>query len=207
MAHDLRTAADAADTWAKTGLPILNGLTLPDSVRAKLATSIFDLCIEQFQGIRALIQVQLAGPAMTLYRPQFEAYVRATWLWFAASESQVTKFLEGKEPPKIDIMLAGISKAKNGDAFGTYLGEAKAGIWRNACNYTHGGHLQAKSRIDSEGVRRSFDGALMAQLLEAAKMLSFLAAVGICAVADDEIRANALHRIFQFEGNETLATR
>lgn len=201
MAHDLRTTSLSADAWVKTGLPLLDGMELPTGDRAQVAVSVYDLCIEHFLGIRALIAAQVGGSAMALYRPQFEAYVRATWLSFGASDSEISRFLRGKEPPKIDQMLATISKAENGDAFGNYLTEAKAGMWRNACNYTHGGHLQAKSRIELEHVRRSFDQDLMAQLLDAATMLSFLAAVGMCAVADDQARAQALHAAYTADNN------
>lgn len=63
-----------------------------------------DIC----DAIRILLEANLQGPAYALARPMRDAYVRGLWLLNRASDMDIKKFLEGKEPPGIDKLLNAI---------------------------------------------------------------------------------------------------
>lgn len=55
-------------------------------MRARVAVALHHLCIEHRAAGHVLVDSDVRGSAFALYRPQFEAYVRANWYFDCASE-------------------------------------------------------------------------------------------------------------------------
>lgn len=61
------------------------------------------------------------------------------------------------------------------------------------CEFTHGGAIQVKARAQRDEIRQSFTDAHTGQLIDAMAVQSYLGALGIAGVADDEALANRLY--------------
>ncbi len=81
-------------------------LIVPNNNRTRAAGSCFAIAQEHHHAIVRLVEWKLYAAAFALVRAEFEAYIRGEWLSHCASDSAVESFLRGKEPPKIDCLLA-----------------------------------------------------------------------------------------------------
>lgn len=81
-------------------------LNVPNNSRTRAAGSCFAIAQEHHHPIVRLSEWKLFAAAFALIRIEFEAYVRGEWLSQCARASDVEAFLQGKEAPEIDWLLA-----------------------------------------------------------------------------------------------------
>lgn len=65
---------------------------------------------DHHHAIVVLLDSKLYASVFALVRIAFEAYVRGEWLGLCATDAAVKKFLRGKEPLKIDVLLEALEK-------------------------------------------------------------------------------------------------
>lgn len=174
---------------------LVDGISFPTTTRALVSASLHHLCIEHHTGIHTLVEHGVCGSAVALFRPQLEAYIRAAWYHLCASETNISEFLEGAEPPRIDTMIQQLESTEAFDE-GT-LRRIKSESWRNLCDFTHGGMIQVKARNAGGELVQSYKSEHVAAVLTASATLSLLAGVGIAAVADETVLANDLRSAYQ----------
>lgn len=125
----------------------LTGVSLDDSSRGRLVSSMSTIAIEHGLSLRLLVSVGQFASATALLRVQFEAVVRALWLHFAASEALIAKFdlsvstsslKEPADTPKISDMLDAIDSSAP-PQIGKMLRDLKQGAWGPMNSYVHGG--------------------------------------------------------------------
>ena len=114
-------------------------LNIPNNSRTRAAGSCFAIAQEHHHAIVRLSEWKLFAAAFALIRIEFEAYIRGEWLSQCASDSVVEAFLQGKEPPKIDCLLAELEML--GSFKQNVLSQIKQKTWKSMCAYTHTGGL------------------------------------------------------------------
>ena len=157
---------------------------LPASNRVRASASCLAIAQEHHHSIALLTEHRLFASSFALLRAAFEAYVRGMWLFLCASEPQVSRFLNGKEPPKLDNLLAAL-EATPGFAENV-LSTLKKRHWSAMCAFTHTGGLHVQRWNTSEAVEPHYDPKEVAQVLFFAELIGALAVLGIAEIAQDE---------------------
>ena len=76
-------------TWT---LSSLDGVPFPVNKRLLIAIAAFDVVLDHFTGITALIEKRVYGAAFALARPLFETFVRAVWLKDCGTDKDLAEF-------------------------------------------------------------------------------------------------------------------
>lgn len=122
----------------------------PDTeLRFELAFQSGLLSMEHATAAMLLMQTDMPAPAIALLRPQFESLVRAFWLMYAASETQVEKLSmpltpatakRGDDLPMLADMLKGLVTAAGAPKpIVAQLQAYKDISWKALNSFTHGG--------------------------------------------------------------------
>lgn len=188
---DLNDATHRSHDWMASCAELLEGVTFNTTSRARVSVALQHLCIEHHQGAHVLVDNGVRGSAFALYRPQFEAYTRAHWYFYCATDAQLGDFVQGREPPRMSQLVGDLEQVMGRP--GEVIRRVKDQTWREMCAFTHGGAIQVKARALRDEIRQSFTDAHTGQLIDAMACLSYLGALGIAAVADDEALANRLY--------------
>jgi hypothetical protein len=191
----LSASLERSERWMIKCASLIDGVSFINTHRARVSISLHHLCIEHHTGIHTLVDQAVFGSAFALFRPQFEAYVRGAWYYFCATESNVSKFLKGSDPPPINIQIAELEAKGGFDACS--LSRMKAQVWNNLNDFTHGGATQVKARNTRDEVIQSYKSEQVAGLLTASATLSLLAGVGIAAVVEDDALALSIRDAYR----------
>lgn len=191
----LEEAIEKSRRWMTEAAALVDGSSFPTTDRTRVSVSLHHLCIEHHTGIHTLVDHGVLGSGFALFRPQFEAYVRGAWYCFCATEDEIIKFLRGSEPPRIDRLIEQLELRGAFDE-GT-LRRMKSELWRNLCDFTHGGQIQVKTRNTRDEVVRNYKLEHVSGLLTASATLSLLAGVGIAAAIDSDLLATKLHGAYR----------
>jgi hypothetical protein len=73
-----------------------SGIEIPSDKRSQIASACFDVAIEHQAAIALLADSGLYGSMLALFRVCKEAQVRGLWLYFCASEHEISRFEKGK---------------------------------------------------------------------------------------------------------------
>ena len=134
----------------------LNGLQIPPlqyDGRAQLAYGSLANVIGHSRAITFLVEKGHDGSALALARPCFEAFVRAIWLRWCATDDDIRQIgntdSEKNDFPPMDRMIGRIRK--NGIGFDK-LESIKEMAWDDWCSHTHGGWQQIRGQLSARGV-------------------------------------------------------
>lgn len=191
----LTMAVQRSQGWMDACAKLVDGVEFKTTLRARVAVALHHLCIEHHLAGHVLVHSGVRGSAFALYRPQFEAYVRANWYFDCASDEELEKFVQGGEPPKMHQLTADLAGTL-GQA-GEIIRSVKDQAWRSMCAFTHGGAIQVKARAIKDEIRQSFTDEHTSKLLDSMATLSYLGALGIAKVADDGELAQRLYERHQ----------
>ncbi|WP_176042768.1 DUF6988 family protein [Burkholderia stabilis] len=187
----LKKAVKRSNAWMDACAKLVNGVEFKTTLRARVAVALHHLSIEHHLAGHVLVENDVRGSAFALYRPQFEAYVRANWYFDCASDEELEKFVQGGEPPKMHQLTTDLAGTL-GQA-GEIIRSVKDQAWRSMCAFTHGGAVQVKARAIKDEIRQSFTDEHTSKLIDSMAMLSYLGALGIAKVADDGELAQRLY--------------
>lgn len=159
-------------------------LDVPSTNRARAAGSCLAIAQEHHHAIVRLIEEKLFASSFALLRIEFEAYVRGEWLILCASDLVVEAFLRGKEPPKIDCLLADLEML---DAFNeNLLSQIKQHTWKSMCAYTHTGGLHVQRWCTGDGIEANYSRDEVLEVLKFAEIIASLAVIGVARLASDD---------------------
>jgi hypothetical protein len=160
-----------------------DGLNLPNNSRTRAAGPCFAIAQEHHHAIIRLFEWRLFAAAFALIRIEFEAYLRGAWLLLCASDSVVETFLQGKEPPKVDCLIAELEML---DSFrGGELSKIKQKIWKSMCAYTHTGGLHVQRWNTEERLEANYSGDEILEMVKFAETIASLSIHGIASLADN----------------------
>ncbi|MCB9774365.1 MAG: hypothetical protein H6750_08585 [Nitrospiraceae bacterium] len=140
-----------------------NERMFPDGIRERTGHALLQHSEDIANAIIVLLDAQFPGPALSLARPLFEAYVRGFWISKYASDDQVFKFNNGK-CPKFRDLLAEIPK--DAESGGAWIHATVEKNLKAFHDLTHGGseHVLRRNRVGS--VEPSYPEQELVQLIE-----------------------------------------
>lgn len=163
--------------------------------RSHVTASLCAITLEHGYSIRALLDIGHVTSAIALLRTQFEANVRALWVYFAASDEWVDKvssLIESgslKEPstPGMDDMLAAIDGVAPA-SIGRMLKSLKDGAWKPLNSYVHGGIHPVTQQ------HHGYSAGYLLQTLRNANGLATMAAMLLGVMSGDQKITGAIRR-------------
>jgi len=180
--------------WIELSSLAMDGVGFPSSDRANISVSLLHLSMEHQRGIHTLVDKRFDGSAFALLRPQFEAFVRGLWFSRCSKDTDVSKFISGKEPPRIKQLIDDIEKTdgyKNGA-----LGRKKLKLWTYLNDLTHGGFFQVASRNSDGEIQGRYRDEHIDWLLTESISMSLLASIEIAKVANNQSLSNELVNLY-----------
>ena len=104
----------------------------------------------------------------------------------------IKQFWSGKEPPKIDKMLADLEATSSFKE--KVLSQIKKRSWKAMCSYTHTGGLHVQRWNTADGIEPNFSREEVLEVMKFAETIGSLSVIGIARLAnDDELAANTLN--------------
>lgn len=191
----LDTVLAQSEQWMKGRVSLTDGITFEATNRLRVAVGLLHLSLEHQTGIHSLVNLGVIGSAFALLRPQFEAYVRGVWYHRCATDTQVSLFIGGEQPPRINVLIEEIERLEAFDE--KLLSSTKRQIWPNLNDFTHGGATQVKARCTVDEITQNYREEHIANLLIASANWSLLAGVALAAAVGTEALARQLHSAFR----------
>lgn len=174
---------DRANTFGESLRLAVHERSLPATNRVRAAGSCFSIAQDHHHAIVVLLGAQLYASCFALLRVEFEAYIRGEWLALCAADSEVSAFLNGDEPPKIDLMLGALEAT---EAFKERrLTQIKKAHWRALCGYTHTGGIHVQRWNTADGIEANYSREELLEMLRFADIVASLAVLGVLALAND----------------------
>ena len=174
---------DSANTFGESLRLAVDERSLPATMRVRAAASCFSIAQDHHHAIVMLLGAQLYASCFALLRVEFEAYVRGEWLALCASDSEVSSFVNGDEPPKISSLLAALELT---EAFKSgRLTQIKNANWRALCGYTHTGGIHIQRWNTGDAIEANYSVVEILEMLRFSDIVVSLAVLGILALAND----------------------
>lgn len=184
--------ANAYGEWLRLAV---HERSLPKNNRVRAAAPCFAIAQDHHHAIVVLLDARLYAACFALVRVAFEAYVRGEWLALCATDAQVRKFLKGREPPKIDVLLSALERT---DAFKEgVLTLIKKRTWTALCAYTHTGGLHVQYWNTSDGIEPNYPIEEILNVLRFADTVATLSVLGVVSLMNDEQLAEKLLERFK----------
>lgn len=172
----------------------VHDLDIPGDSRTRAAGSCFAIVQEHHHAIVLLIECKLFASAFALLRIEFEAYIRGEWLAQCASDSAIEAFLDAKEPPKIDRLLAQLEMLESFKE--KMLSQIKEKNWRSMCGYTHTGGLHVQRWNTEDGIEANYSRTEVLEVLKFAEIFASVSVVGVAGLAKNEGLLARIHAAF-----------
>lgn len=168
---------------------------VPANDRARAAVGCLAIAQDHHHAIVVLLGHRLYAASFALVRIAFEAYVRGEWLALCASEAQVRRFLNGREPPKMDQMLAVLESLPT--FADQVLSKIKKHRWRAMCAYTHTGGLHVQRWNTDAAIEPNYSVDEVLEVLRFAETIASLSVFGVITLMNDELLANKVWANFK----------
>lgn len=183
-------AANVYGEWLRL---VVHERELPANPRVQASGGCLAIAQDHHHAIVVLLESKLYASVFALVRIAFEAYVRGEWLGLCATDAAVKKFLHGKEPPKINILLESLEKTP---AFQEkVLSRIKKRNWNAMCAYTHTGGLHVQRWITADAIEPNYSKEELLEVLRFADIIASLSVLGLLTLAnDDEMAQKVLDR-------------
>lgn len=161
----------------------IDGLSIHTSLGSSIAAGCFDVVHEHRKAILLLVENKLIGSAFSLFRPEFETFVRGVWALRCASDKELVAFEGDKFESSISELITVIEKL---DPWGVgFLSGIKKSAWSSMCSYAHGGALQISRRFRNDEIAPNYSDASIIEIVNSSNVIALLAACEIAAIAGD----------------------
>lgn len=173
---------------------------MPANARVRASGGCLIITQDHHHAIVVLLTARLYASAFALVRVAFEAYVRGEWLNLCATDTEVERFLNAKEPPKIGVLLDDLEKTP---AFqDQVLSRIKKQSWDTMCSYTHTGGLHVQRWITADALEPNYSRDELLEVLQFADTIVSLSVLGVLALAGDEEAAQKVLNRFKVRMGE-----
>ncbi|MGJ7541903.1 DUF6988 family protein [Variovorax sp. LT1R16] len=178
--------------------------------REQIAIALCHLSIEHHSGLITLIQERQLSPALAMFRPQMEAWLRSMWVSQQAPEKELQAFMKGEEfvlvankrnggvdkkkriPPPIREIIERVRDDVEREA----LLSNYDSTWKSLCDMTHGGPLQVNARLQAHGIETIYPDLHIGGLVHASTRLAYLAMMEMAEVLHDPELRDGIHELF-----------
>jgi hypothetical protein len=194
---DVVSILDKAEQWSTTLTTIVNEIHIDNTPHIRMSAPPCYLSIRHFSGIVLLSQHNMHGSASALLRLQFESYVRSAWLYYSATNTELTHILkEDMVFPRINKMLHALQKIDDNEF--TTIKEVNKDIWNIMNDLTHGGIKQIIMHSSEGIVEQNISPSFICGLITNAALQSLLAALLMISMAHDVTAGNSLWQAFKY---------
>jgi hypothetical protein len=177
--------AKELSNWLWDGM---NGLTVKDELRERLALSALTVALHHHKALIFLLENGSYQSFMALLRPQTDAWVNGAWLHLCATDQELEDFASGKNHVLPKAIFASLE-----DAMGNgIVALIKAGRWKEMCDFTHTGILQLQRNLTADTVETCYPEDELIRALEQANACAVIAATFAAGLASNEELANKL---------------
>lgn len=178
---------------------LVNGRNLAtnDRNRQKIraAAAAFGIAQDHHHAIVFLLKYTFHSSSLALLRSVFEAYVRGLWLRRCATDAQVQKVMEEKEPPPNDIMITAIEALPD---FGEgTLARIKKHGWKEMCDFAHTGGLHLQRWQSQDGIEPTFDPAELEACLNYAELLAAMSGLEVVQMSEGGSNGQAVLELIE----------
>lgn len=176
----------------------LDGVPLPKTRRFLLAIAAFDVVLDYFTGITALVEKRAYGSAFALVRSIFETFVRAVWLKDCANDEELAAFEQDEYARNFYLILSKVEKL---EAFksGT-LSDLKKQAWAAMNSYTHGGIHQIARRVKGNAIDPNYLDEEVIEVLRMGQMFALLAFIQIVKVSGRiDLEQSAIQKLYELQ--------
>lgn len=159
--------------------------------RRKLCAGCYSIAMEFQVSILLLLKTNQFALCFASQRLLFEAHVRGLWLQYCADESQLSAFINGHGPKRLEPMTTAICAALGGDLLG--LENLRSKIEGTLHDFTHTGiqHVSRRYSDDALGPHYSFhDKCLIVRMTYQIGMQATMEIFSICGRLDLRDQAN-----------------
>lgn len=150
---------------------LTNEIEMWQTEKNRAAAASFCIALDHHAAIVFLMKSTFYSSSFALLRLLFESYLRGLWLKNCATDTQVSAFFQGGEPPK--TMVAEIEST---EAFtGGVLSRIKKENWSAMCAFTHTGGLHLQRWQSQDGVEPTFVPQELEKCLNCAELFGSMA--------------------------------
>lgn len=161
----------AAKSFCVELYALTNEVEMSESLKNRAASACFGIAQDHHAAIVLLLENTFYSSSFALLRSVFEAYLRGLWLKYCATETQVTEFFDGKEPP--NTMVAEIEATP--DFSNGVLSRIKKESWNAMCEFTHTGGLHLQRWQSHDAVEPKFNEEEIEECLNCAELFGLMA--------------------------------
>ena len=162
---------ESAEQFAAALHQMVNEMEMAQTERNRASAASFAITRDHHHAIVLLMKNTFYSSSFALLRCLFEAYLRALWLKYCATDAQVTGFFSGDEPPK--GMVAAIETTP---AFtGKVLSRIKRENWNAMCAFTHTGGLHLQRWQSEDAIEPQFEAAELEECLNFVELFGAMA--------------------------------
>lgn len=190
-------AANAYGEWLRLAI---HDRELPSNPRVRASAGCLAIAQDHHHAIVVLLDARLYASTFALVRVAFEAYVRGEWLALCATNTEVRKFLKGKEPAKIDVLLEALEKTTTFQE--QALSRIKKRTWKSMCAYTHTGGLHVQRWNTADVIEPNYSVEELLEALRFADIIASLSVLGVVTFMDDEVLAQEVLDRFKVRMDE-----
>ncbi len=171
----------------------VSGRPLAGDFRTRAAAVSFGVAQEHQRGIVDMLRGTPPNysSALTLVRPQFDAYVRGMWLALCATEPQLERFSAGGEIPHMQAMIEAIDKVPGGGVWNA-VRKIYDDWWGEMSGLTHTGVQHLARWSSGPNLEPAADPLELVGLVDFASRIALLSTAGIALLVTDVIDVQAL---------------
>lgn len=166
----------------------IDGLVIKSDLRSRIAAGCLYMAMDFHKALVLLSAHELYGAAFANVRLLFEAYVRGVWADRCAADEDLGRFKDGKVP-KLHLMIEAIERTEGHEA--KVLSQIKKSSYRAMNTFTHTGFQQIVRYQTESAIEPNHEPEEIAEVIEWANCMGFIAAAAALQLSKDSIVANA----------------
>lgn len=163
--------------------------------RIRAAVKLFGIVQDHHFAIVFLLRHEFYSSIMALLRSVFEAYLRGLWIKHCATDTQVQKFIRGKQPPKNECMIEAIEDLPD---FGKdTLSRIKKNAWKEMCDFAHAGGLYLERWESEDGIEANFDPAELENALNYSELLAAMSGLEVVQMNEGSNKVETVLKLIE----------
>ena len=162
----------------------INGIQVDLDSRSRIVVGLLDLVLEHEKSIGILSNQKLYGSVFALIRPLFESYIRAVWIRYCATDTDVERFIKGELDKKFGTLIDEIENVEGYDV--KALSDIKSKNWKMMNDFTHGGISQAWARSKLNEITPSYPKEDQNSAVDFSVIVGLLATMEVANIINDE---------------------
>ena len=186
---------DKSLKWMRESNALIEGISFETTKSKRVGVALFHLCLEHQSAIHLLVDNKVLGSALSMIRPQFEAFVRGVWFSHCATDEEIDAFINGGRPPGIRAQIKQIKS--HDESKGASLSHIIDKLWGSFNDYTHGGIIQVKARNTEGEITKNYSPKHIDGLLHYSAAIAYSAGLEIAKAANNPELATKLMQLHQ----------